>query len=95
MRPVVRLYIICKYLCLNVIIIIVTLQLQLLFTAPFALQDKKSAADSSEYLGVFLVPTINLRDTLFGAFGGGRGRKGLLHPDSTLSETALDAEGLV
>ncbi len=47
------------------------------------------------YLGVFLVATVDLCDALLGAFSGGRGGEGLLHPAGTFPQTALDAEGLV
>lgn len=51
--------------------------------------------ESQPYLGVFFVPTVDLGDALFGAFSGGRGGEGLLHPAGPVPQTALDTESLV
>lgn len=49
----------------------------------------------TQYLCVFLVAAVDLCDALLGAFSGGRGGEGLLHPAGSFPQTALDAEGLV
>lgn len=50
---------------------------------------------SVQYLSVFFVAAVDLCDALLGAFRGGGGGEGLLHPTGTVPQTALDAEGLV
>lgn len=47
------------------------------------------------YLCVLLVAAVDLGDALLGAFSGGRGGEGLLHPAGSFPQTALDAEGLI
>lgn len=48
-----------------------------------------------QYLSVLLIATVDLRDALLGAFSGGRGGEGLLHPAGTVPQTDLNAEGLI